>query len=254
MNELNIYFFIPLFLIWGSFLNVIAYRLVNNISFKKHRSFCPKCNKILAWYDLIPIVSWFFLKGHCRYCNQSISFLYPFIEILSAIIFYLLFLNIPFPYSISYFVFFSALIITIRTDIETMLISRFVTLFLIPIAFGLSIFNLLVLSPIKVFCGALFGYFLLLLISKSFYLLTKKEGIGQGDIELLSLIGAFSGIIGCWISLLFGSILGSIFGISLIILKKLNLSTRIPFGPFLAIGSILYILYQDQILYLFFGI
>lgn len=254
MNELNIYFFIPFFLIWGSFLNVIAYRLVNDVSFKKHRSFCPKCNKILAWYDLIPIVSWLFLKGHCRYCKQNISFLYPAIELFSAIIFYLLFLNISFPYSISYFVFFSALIITIRTDIETMLISRYVTLFLIPLAVIFSIFNLLPISPLKIFFGTLFGYFLLYFISKTFFLFTKKEGIGQGDIELLALIGAFTGIIGCWISLLLGSILGSIFGIILILLKKQNFQTRIPFGPFLAIGSMIYVLYQDQILYLIFGI
>ncbi|MDR3647427.1 MAG: prepilin peptidase [Candidatus Babeliales bacterium] len=254
MNELNIYFFIPFFLIWGSFLNVIAYRLVNDISFRKHRSFCTKCNKILSWYDLIPIVSWLFLKGKCRYCQQTISCLYPFIEILSAIIFYLLFLNISYPYSISYFVFFSALIITIRTDIETMLISRFVTLFLIPSAFIFSILDLLPISLMQVLFGIIFGYFLLFVISKIFLLLTKKEGIGQGDIELLALIGAFTGIIGCWISLLIGSILGSFFGLFLILFKKLNFQTRIPFGPFLALGSIIYVLYQDLILYLIFGI
>lgn len=248
-----LYFLIPFFLIWGSFLNVIAYRLVNDISLKKHRSFCCKCNTILAWYDLIPIVSWFFLKGHCRYCHQPISFLYPAIEILSAIIFYLLFLNIPFSYFISYFIFFSALIITIRTDIETMLISRFVTLFLIPVAFIFSFFNMLPITLIQIFFGLFFGYFLLFVISKTFLLFTKKEGIGQGDIELIAFIGAFTGIVGCWISLLLGSILGSIFGIILILFKNLNFQTRIPFGPFLALGSIIYVLYQDQILHLIFG-
>jgi leader peptidase (prepilin peptidase)/N-methyltransferase len=247
-------FLIPLFLIWGSFLNVIAYRLVNDISFKKHRSFCPKCNKILSWYDLIPIVSWLFLRGSCRNCNASISFLYPAIELFSAISFYLLFLNIPFPYSISYFVFFSALIITIRTDIETMLISRYVTLFLVPLALAFSLFDLLPIAPMTMLFGTLFGYFLLFFISKTFFLFTKKEGIGQGDIELLALIGAFTGIMGCWISLLLGSILGSVFGIILILLQHLNFQTRIPFGPFLALGSMIYVLYQDYILYLFFGI
>lgn len=253
MNEF-ILFFIPLFLIWGSFLNVIAYRLVNDVSFKKHRSFCPKCNKILSWYDLIPIVSWFFLKGHCRNCKQPISYLYPAIELFTLITFYLLFTNFTYPYLISYAIYFSALIVTIRTDIETMLISRFVTLFLLPLPFILSILNILPLNPIQILIGTIFGYLLLYCISKTFYLITKKEGIGQGDIELLCFIGAFTGTIGCWISLLLGSILGSLFGMILILFKKLNISQRIPFGPFLAIGSIIYILYQDQVLFLILGI
>lgn len=245
---------IILFLIWGSFLNVIAYRLVNDVSFKKHRSFCTKCNKILQWYDLIPVVSWLFLKGHCRYCHKKISFLYPAIEILSAIIFYLLFLNIPTSYFISYFIFFSALIVTIRTDVETMLISRYVTLFLIPFAFIFCIFNLLPISIIQIILGTLFGYFLLFSISKVFFILTKKDGIGEGDFELLATIGAFSGAPGVWISLLLGSILGSLFGLFLMSIKRIEFSNRIPFGPFLAIGSIIYILYQNQILYLILGI
>ena len=181
--------------------------------------------------------------------------LYPFIELLALIIFLKLVQLIPAPYSISYFIFFSALIITIRTDIETMLISRFVTLFLIPAALVFSILNWLPLTLIQVMSGATFGYLLLFIIDKLFYLITKKTGIGQGDIELLALIGAFTGITGCWIGILLGSISGSIIGILLILINKLNSSNKIPFGPFLSIGAILYVfLSQTQILSLIFGI
>jgi len=232
---------------------MLAYRFLNPKDFKKPRSFCPKCKSYIKWYDLIPLISWFLLKGNCRSCKNKISYLYPFIEVITAVSLYTLYKNVSIPYFIPYFIFFSALIVTIRTDLEEMLISRYMTLFLIPIAFSFNLVHYLPLTFEETLTGTIFGFLFLLFISKIFKFFTKKEGLGQGDIELLAFIGAFTGIKGCWISLLFGSILGSIFGILLITFKKSNFSTKIPFGPFLAIGAMVYVLYQYQIINLIFG-
>lgn len=230
---------------------MLAYRLVHDVYFFKRRSFCPKCNKTIVWYDNIPVISWALLLGKCRNCKKKISLLYPFIEFFSTISLILLFYKIPFNYFISYFIFFSALIITIRTDIETMLISRFVTIFLIPLGLFLSYYQFLPITFLQSLFGTIFGFLTLSIINKIFFVITKKHGLGQGDAELLSYIGSFTGICGCWFTLLIGSILGSIIGIFLIFLRKFKISNKIPFGPFLAIGAIIYILYKKQIFNLF---
>lgn len=231
-----------LLLCWGSFLNVVAYRLIHDGSFIKPRSFCPHCHHTLAWYDLIPLFSWIVLRGHCRYCHKSISWLYPFIELVTVLFLSLLIFCVPSNYLFAYFIFFSALIVTIRSDLETMLISRFVSLFLVPLGFLFSAINLLPITLFESIWGAVFGFCLLYSIGKIFYLFTKKEGLGQGDVDLLSFIGSFLGFYGCWFSLLLGSILGSIIGLVHILYTRSNTSHKIPFGPFLAIGAILFVL------------
>lgn len=230
-----------LFACWGSFLNVIAYRLVRGISIISKRSSCPYCHTVIAWYDLIPIISWFLLQGICRTCKHPISFLYPSIEIISASTLTILALFTPSSYFTGYFIFFSALIITIRSDIEYMLISRFVTLYLIPIAWLLIVFNMLPLTFFASLFGAIGGYLFLYSIAYIFQLITHKEGMGEGDFDLLALIGAFTGPIGCWTSILIGSIVGSCIGITYMLVYKPSEPIKIPFGPFLVLGAMTYI-------------
>ncbi len=239
---------IPFFVCWGSFLNVVGYRLIHEKSMFAPRSQCTHCKHTLAWYDLIPIVSYIILKGRCRYCHASISYLYPLIECITATIMPLLLVRLAPILFASYFIFFSALIVTIRTDLDRMLISRFVTLFLIPLAFILSCFGLLFISPLESFLGALFGYGILWLIGTIFERVTKKTGIGQGDLDLLAFIGSFTGIYGAWFSLMFGSIIGSCIGGVYIIIAKQNQQFKIPFGPFLGLGAMSYVLFHQEIL------
>ena len=236
---------------WGSFLNVVAYRLIKG-DFFSPRSFCPKCKKIIVWYDNIPIISWIILKAKCRNCKTKISALYPFIEIFTAITMTALYLIVPTKYFFAYFIFFSALIVTIRTDIEFMLISRLTTIFLIPLAFIFSYFQLLPISVTKSLLGIILGYGFLFIISQLFYLLRKKKGMGEGDLELLALIGAFLGPAGCWISLFLGSILGSVYGL-IYMIKTKNRSAIIPFGHFLAFGAISYVLFGQYLQKLILG-
>lgn len=194
------------------------------------------------------------LRGKCRNCTHPISVLYPFIEILTAVLLTALFVRIPMPYAASYCVFFSALIVTIRSDLETMLISRAVTIFLIPLGITLSALKLLPITLLDSLVGAAFGYLFLFSVSKLFFWLTKKEGIGQGDLELLAFIGSFIGIIGCWVSLVLGSIIGSIIGISYIVITRSSKAVKIPFGPFLAFGAIAYVLFQAPLQRLILGL
>jgi len=217
------------------------------------RSFCPHCKRVIAWYDLIPVFSWFFLLGKCRSCKEPISFLYPFIELLTVIIFLTFWFIIP-HYHIAYFFLFSALLVTIRTDLETMLISRYVTVFLIPLGMFFAAFGFLPITLLSSIFGAVLGYGSLWAASKLFYLLTGKEGIGQGDLELLAFIGSFIGAAGCWVSLFLGAIIGSVFGLIYITCSGKSKEVRIPFGPFLAFGAILYVLFQNQLLFFLFGL
>jgi len=131
----------------GSFFNVVAYRLTFDKSFLRPRSHCPICDAKIAWYDNIPLISWLLLKCKCRNCQNPISKLYPFIELLTAVIFMAIFLkfsnlnllSIPNPIildpiflkkTLSFFIFFSALIISTRTDLEAMVIPQCFTLWL----------------------------------------------------------------------------------------------------------------------------
>jgi leader peptidase (prepilin peptidase) / N-methyltransferase len=198
-------------------------------------------------YDLIPLISWVTLQGRCRSCNHPISLLFPFIELITVGIGSLLFYHIDPLYRITYFIFFSGLIITIRTDLEKFLILRLATLWLIPLGLFFSLRGLLPIDFLDSFLGTLFGYSILASISWLFYRLRGIKGLGEGDPELLALIGAFTGIVGCWSTLVIGSLLGSCVGICLLISGKATRTTYLPFGPFLALSAIFYVVYQQQL-------
>ncbi len=244
--------FLVISLIWGSFLNVVGYRLILGQSITG-RSRCPHCNHTITWYDLIPIISFVLLGGKCRTCHKPISWLYPFVELLTAIIMTALCLTTPTVYIPAYIIFFSALIVTIRSDIETMLISRYATVFLIPLGILLSSVGLLPITGTESVASAIVGSGLLWLIGKIFYVITGKVGMGQGDVDLLAFIGSFIGLVGLWVTIMTASLLGSIFGLSYMLATGTKHSVRIPFGPFLALGAIGYVLYAHQLIPVLFG-
>ncbi len=135
-----------------------------------------------------------------------------------------------------------------RTDLETMLISRLVTVPLIPIGFILSCTDHIPIIPLDSVMGAAIGYISLWLISAIFYACTGKQGIGEGDFELLAGIGSFTGIFGIWACLMIGSILGSVIGITYLAMTgTLQRHAQLPFGLFLAMGAILYVIGEEYI-------
>lgn len=149
-------------------------------------------------------------------------------------------------YWLGYGILLCALIVTIRTDFETMLIARLATLYLIPLGWLLSYLGLLPISLTNSVISSFLGYGTLWLFAYIFYLLRKIKGMGEGDFELLALIGAFIGIYGIWTSITVGSLLGSLYG-AYMILKYKSTQVQIPFGPFLAFGAIAYIFFENYL-------
>jgi leader peptidase (prepilin peptidase) / N-methyltransferase len=245
--------FIFLFgLCWGSFLNVLAFRLLHGHEWILKRSFCPKCNKILPWYDLIPVVSWLLLKTQCRFCKQRISWLYPLIELLAGALALLLYMQVKAIYIPAYFIFFSALLVTIRTDLEDFTIFLVMTWALVPISLISSYFGYLPITITESALGIAVGYAVLWFVKKIYFMSTGIEGIGSGDLNLLAMIGSFVGIEGILSTLLAGSFTGLVFGsIYFIFFSKdkdvLSKFTKfkIPFGVFLSIGAIIYTFFPN---------
>lgn len=156
-------------------------------------------------------------------------------------------------YLAAYFVFFSALIVTVRTDLETMLISRYATLALVPVGCLLSLFGFLPISLTSSIVGALFGYGFLWLIRAAFKAVTGKIGIGQGDLDLMAFIGAFTGILGCWVTISIGSLAGALLGTAYLLATRQSTAKPLPFGPFLALGAVCFVLAQHFFEHLFLG-
>ncbi len=255
------------FLCWGSFLNVVAFRIVQDLPFFRKRSHCPKCDYQIVFYDNIPILSWILLRGKCRKCKEPISILYPFIELLTLVLMlsltiHTINLGLNYPqnifYFISYFIFFSALIVATRTDLQAMVIPQLFSLWLVPVGLLYSYLGFLKINFYQSLIGALFGYSILWVTAKLFKFFTKKDGIGVGDMELLCMIGAFLGPIAVWFSLLIASLTGTLIGaIFLYFFSKTNnycysKRAKIPFGPFLALGTILFFFFENFLIRLFF--
>lgn len=257
---MNLYFLISLVVIvslcWGSFLAATAYRIACDKPLMRPRSHCTHCDHLIAWYDNIPVISWIILRGACRHCKQSISPYYPFIELSTMVTMTSLFLKIFKPYFytaqslflcihpllsfLAYSLFFSALIISTATDLIAMVIPQCATLWLIPMGTAAAYFNIISISPLDSVIGTVAGYGALWFTAKLFTWFTKKEGLGIGDMELLAMIGSFTGPIGIWIGLMLGSLSGMILGGGYLVVTKKGHSARIPFGPFLALGAVLY--------------
>lgn len=249
---IELFFIFLIGLCWGSFINVLAYRLVHQVETIKTRSYCPYCKHTLAWYDLIPVISYFVLHGKCRYCRKPISWLYPFIELCMGFTAGLLYLTVEPQFLIAYTIFFSMLLISVRTDLEALLVFRRTTLAIIPFGCAAAFLGMLPLTLAESVLGALFGYGLLWLTRKVFYLIKKQEGLGLGDLDIMALIGAFTGPQGVWCALSVGGLSGLVYAIiafAIVRLRHKNISfaafktIKIPFVPFLAFGALIYVLF-----------
>ena len=230
--------------IFGSFFNVLIYRLPLEQDVVLKPSACPNCKKPISWKNNIPILSYLILRGKCYDCQEKINISYPIVEFIIALNFlinYLIFgISLSFLFST---LFTSALILTFMTDLKHFLIFDVVTL---PLAIIGVIVSLLNINPyetnfINSLIGGLTGYVIIFFIRWIYFKLRKVEGMGLGDAKLFLMLGTWLGIHSLLFILLISSVLGSIIGITIIIFGKKSRDAHIPYGCFIVIAAFAYI-------------
>lgn len=232
----------------GSFLNVCIVRIPRKMSIVLPSSHCPACKKPIPFYCNIPLLSYLILGGKCKYCRAPISFQYFFVEFLTPLVMLLLFFRFGITLSFcAAFIFSAALIVITFIDLQHQIIPDVISLPGIPLCF-LCTFIVPWANPRGSLIGILVGGGVLYVFAAGYHLITKKEGMGGGDIKLLAMIGAFLGWQGALAALILGAFLGSIIGIILIMLKGKDLKYAVPFGPFLSAGAFCTLLYGEKLI------
>ncbi len=231
----------------GSFLNVCIYRLPKGKSVVTPPSSCRKCGHKLAFWENIPILSYFLLKGRCSKCQERISLKYPLVEFLTGILFLFCFekfgTSIPFFSAITLS---SALVVITFIDLEHKIIPDTISLSGILIGFVFSFF-MPNIDWVDSLLGIILGGGILYLVIWAYYLATKKIGMGGGDIKLLAMIGAFLGWKAIPFIIFISALTGSIVGIIFLTVTRKERDYEIPFGPFLAFASELQLFFGEKI-------
>ncbi len=231
----------------GSFLNVCIHRLPRGESIIFPSSHCPYCNQTIRFYDNIPIISYLILRGKCRFCGKPISPQYLIVEILSATFSLILFLKYPIWEYLIYFSFFSSLLVITFIDLKHQIIPDIISLPGIGIGF-LSSFVLSRITYLDSFLGIALGGGILYGVALIYYLIMKTEGMGGGDIKLLAMIGAFLGSKAVLVTIFVSALIGSVVGLTIIVLKGKDRKYAIPFGPFLALGAIISLFWGNSLI------
>ena len=237
----------------GSFLNVCIYRLPSSMSIvNPSRSICPQCKSAISFYDNIPVFSYLWLKGRCRHCQAAISLRYPLVELMTGIIAVdVFFMFGPTIAGSIYFIFISSLLVITFIDIDHKIIPDVISLPGIPIGLAAS-FVLPAMTFKTALLGMLAGGGSLWIVAWTYSLITRKEGMGGGDIKLLAMIGAFIGWKGVVFTIFAASVAGTVLGMIVMLVKGKDLKYAIPFGPFLSIGAMSYLFFGEKVLSWYF--
>jgi leader peptidase (prepilin peptidase)/N-methyltransferase len=267
--ETLIVVFVFLFgLIIGSFLNVCILRIPSGKSIVMPASACPKCGEPIRPYDNIPVISYLLLGGKCRGCKTKISPMYPLVELLTGMLFvacYLVFgLTVE---TLKWAAFSAILIVLVFTDLRERILPDLVNFTGFGMGLALSFFtkpadgtalwiaNHLfeypppapVLSFADAILGAALGSGLLWLVSEAYFRLRGREGMGLGDVKMMLMAGAFLGAQKTLLTILAGSILGSVLGIAVILAKRKDTDYELPFGTFLGAGALLAVFFGTPV-------
>jgi leader peptidase (prepilin peptidase) / N-methyltransferase len=255
--ETMISLFIVLFgLAWGSFLNVVIFRLPRNMSLATPPSTCPGCGRRIRPYDNIPVLSYVLLRGKCRACGFRIPFSYVLVEAVTPLCFLLIYgysgrvLGAPF---FAGALFASAMIVVAVIDFHLKVIPDAITL---P-GLGLALVYGALRADMtfrEAMIGAVVGSGFLLFIYGAYYLARKKEGLGMGDVMLMLVIGAYLGWTRTVFTLILGSLAGAAIGTALMIGKKKGLQAELPFGTFLAPAALVALLWGGPIISAYLGL
>ncbi len=230
-------------LLWGSFANVVICRLPEGLSVVRPRSHCPKCKKQIAGYDNVPLLSWFFLRGKCRFCKTSIPIRYPFVEFLMGVLFSTAFHFVGWNwFLLEVLVFLFMLVICSFIDIDHFILPDKLTL---P-GIGIGLLGAM-LNPfegrtlVDSILGVLLGGGFLWALAEGYAALRKKEGMGGGDIKLLAWMGAVLGWKAIPFIIVASSLVGSVGGLLTGFRNKEGMNAVIPFGPYLVLGALIYL-------------
>lgn len=258
-------------LVVGSFLNCVIYRL-ESLSGRPRRSslwralrgksFCPHCKHTLSWQDLVPLLSFFILRGRCRYCDKKISWQYPLVEIATALLFLLVFnfqfsifnefsifnfqtlFNLCFLFLVSCF-----LIVIFVYDLKHFIIPDKVIFPAIGIALIYNFYQLLTTHyPLSTVLNNLYAAFGATIFFLMIVLISRGKWMGLGDVKLAFLIGLFLGFSNILIALFFAFLIGAIIGVGLILAKRKTLKSEVPFGPFLVTGTFIALFWGPTII------
>ena len=224
-------------LVVGSFLNVCIHRIPRRESLVWPASHCTACNRPLAWFENVPIVSWLLLRGRCRTCSVRISSMYLIVELTTAVVFAggvavyglssLLMVRLAFA---------SALVVLFAIDLQHQILPNVITLPGVVAGFAASWF----LPPgwLSSLIGAIAGGGILLAIAEAYYRVRGQEGLGMGDVKMLAMIGAFLGWPLMILTLVLASFAGSLVGVALLASRRGGMQAALPFGTFLALGAL----------------
>jgi len=253
-------------LLIGSFLNVCIFRLPRDLSVVRPRSFCPACEKTIAWYDNVPLLSFLLLRGRCRHCGTRISFRYPLVELLTAISFalWVVELGVTLP-ALKYCIFSAILITLIFSDWEERILPDEFTLggtligivlaAFVPLTPQLSfLFLPFSIPPVwrsvsEAVVGAGVSSGCIWLVGWIFEKIRHKEGLGFGDVKMIAMIGAFLGLEEALLTLIAASLFGAVSGLIYILSARKDASTyELPFGSFLGMAALAVGMYGEMAL------
>lgn len=234
----------------GSFLNVCIYRIPREESIARPRSRCPACGAAIRWYDNIPFLSFFLLRGKCRSCGSKISLRYPFVELLTAVLFLAVWNQYGIdPRTLIYMAVISGLIIASFVDIDFMIIPDRISLGGMPAGLLASVWvpalhgqDTWVGGLRESMLGLLAGSGILFAVALVGKRIFKKDAMGLGDVKLLGAIGAFLGWPAVLFTIFVSSLFGSLVGITFILTGRHAWQSRIPYGPYLAVAAVIWIL------------
>ncbi len=233
----------------GSFLNVCIYRIPAALSIVHPGSSCPRCKTMLPFYDNIPILSYLLLLGKCRNCKAPIAIRYPFVELLGG--FFALACGMSFGltlHGLVSFAFIVTLIVVTFIDLDHRIIPDTISLPGIPVFF-LATFAVPTVTWHASAIGIVAGGGSLFAVAWVYQTMTGREGMGGGDIKLLAMIGAMVGWQGVLFTLFAASAIGTLVGILAMIKSGKGMRLAIPFGPFLALGAIIYLFFGEGLIF-----
>lgn len=236
-------------LVVGSFDNVAIYRIPEKRSLWAPRSFCPHCGTTIAWYDNIPLLSFFLLRRRCRHCGELISWRYPLVELVSGLLFAAVFARVGFRWTaelLPYLFMVTVLIIVSAIDIRLQIIPNKVMYPAIPVALAAMGAVSLARGDYRILVDSLIGA-AVIAVPWGLAALIYPRGFGMGDAKLAAFTGAILGWRAEVVGFFVGVALGALAGIALMLAGKKGRKSRIPFGPFLAAGALVALFWGQKI-------